>query len=40
MIGGIKLFYSILFYSWSMRRDVMYFVETKWPALKKLCGFW
>ena len=24
---------------WSMRRDVMCFVETKWPTLKKLCGF-
>ena len=25
---------------WSMRRDVMCFVETKWPTLKKLRGFW
>ena len=24
---------------WSMRRDVMFFVETKWPTLKKLRGF-
>ena len=24
---------------WSMRRDVMCFVETKWPTLRKLCGF-
>ena len=24
---------------WSMRRDVMCFVETKWPTLKKLSGF-
>ena len=25
---------------WSMQRDVMCFVETKWPTLKKLHGFW
>ena len=24
---------------WSMRRDVMFFVETKWPTSKKLRGF-
>ena len=24
---------------WPMRRDVMCFVETKWPTLKKLRGF-
>ena len=24
---------------WSVRRDVMCFVETKWPTLKKLRGF-
>ena len=24
---------------WSMRRDVMCFVETKWSTLKKLLGF-
>ena len=24
---------------WSMQRDVMCFVETKWPTLKKLRGF-
>ena len=24
---------------WSMRRDVMCFVETKWSTLRKLCGF-
>ena len=24
---------------WSMRRDVMCFVETKWPTLKKIRGF-
>ena len=24
---------------WSMQHGVMCFVETKWPTLKKLCGF-